>query len=293
MKTWIIRVLGFVISVTITFATVAQISSEQIEEWHHEAEQGIASAQYNLGVSYASGTGITQDWHEAVRWFRKAAEQGFAEAQNDLGVAYYDGIGIVQDQHKAVRWYRKAAEQGLADAQYNLGVAYNNIEDWYEAEQWFQKAADQGHKKASQGLKTIKNPAEKPKERLSGYQADDRAARVVGTTSGVATVLALLFGFLIGRLIGLLLRKIKNSLTRWTSYIGISFFIFLLTFPIVLLVMTVLQEYMDKAVLREYTGIREKISLIQYATKITVSVFGGYIAGLVYITRKISKKLHK
>ena len=49
------------------------------------AEQGLAMAQYNLGVMYAKGEGVTQDNEQAVAWYRKAAEQGEAIAQNNLG----------------------------------------------------------------------------------------------------------------------------------------------------------------------------------------------------------------
>ena len=40
------------------------------------AEQGHASAQYNLGIMYEKGQGVPQDYAEAVKLFRKAAEQG-------------------------------------------------------------------------------------------------------------------------------------------------------------------------------------------------------------------------
>jgi TPR repeat protein len=35
-----------------------------------------ANAQFFLGVMYASGQGVPQDYNEAVKWFIKAAEQG-------------------------------------------------------------------------------------------------------------------------------------------------------------------------------------------------------------------------
>ena len=81
------------------------------------AEQGDASAQYNLGGCYKRGQGVTKDEAEAARWYRKAAEQGDAIAQHKLGVCYERGQGVAKDQSKAVRWYRKAAEQGNASAQ--------------------------------------------------------------------------------------------------------------------------------------------------------------------------------
>ena len=45
------------------------------------AEQGVAEAQFNLGMMYDSGQGVRQDYAEAFRWYRKAADQGYTEAQ--------------------------------------------------------------------------------------------------------------------------------------------------------------------------------------------------------------------
>ena len=70
-------------------------------------------------MAYAKGQGVTQDVVEAVRWYRKAAEQGHATAQYNLGAMYGKGQGVTQDAVEAVRWCRKAAEQGHATAQYN------------------------------------------------------------------------------------------------------------------------------------------------------------------------------
>ena len=88
------------------------------------AEQGVAEAQFNLGLMYYNGQGVRQDYAEAVRWYRQAAEQGNAEAQNNLGTMYAIGQGVRQDYAEAVRWYRKAAEQGVAETQNNLGAMY-------------------------------------------------------------------------------------------------------------------------------------------------------------------------
>ena len=67
---------------------------------------------------------MTQDYSEAVKWFRKAADRSDALSQRDLGIAYYNGHGVPQDFAEAVKWYRRAAEQGNAQAQDNLGSCY-------------------------------------------------------------------------------------------------------------------------------------------------------------------------
>ena len=52
----------------------------------------------------------------AVKWYRLAVEQGLASAQADLGSMYATGEGVPQDDGEAVKWYRLATEQGNASA---------------------------------------------------------------------------------------------------------------------------------------------------------------------------------
>jgi uncharacterized protein len=84
--------------------------------WYRKAaDQGIANAQYNLGVFYANGHGVPQDYVEAVKWYRKAADQGFAMAETNLGVMYALGHGVPQDFVLAYMWFNLAAAQGTAN----------------------------------------------------------------------------------------------------------------------------------------------------------------------------------
>ena len=74
------------------------------------ADQGLASAQSNLGLMYANG-GVPQDDAEAVRWYRLAADQGFANAQYELGIKYDEGQGVPQDYVQAHMWFNLAASR--------------------------------------------------------------------------------------------------------------------------------------------------------------------------------------
>jgi len=116
------------------------------------AEQGEENAQYDLGRLYYQGKGVTQDYSQALSWYRKAAEQGNAKAQYGVGYMYYSGLGETQDYAQAFTWYRKAAEQGNAKAQYDLAFMYHEgkgvSRDLAEALNWCRKAADQGDVKA-------------------------------------------------------------------------------------------------------------------------------------------------
>ena len=59
--------------------TVCADDASDFRETLQLAEQGDATAQFNLGTMYDSGRGVRQDYAEAFRWYRKVAEQGVAE----------------------------------------------------------------------------------------------------------------------------------------------------------------------------------------------------------------------
>ena len=125
--------------------------------WYRKAaEQGYAVAQSRLGFMYYFGLGVSKDYVQAEAWFRKAADQGHADAQFHLGVLYDLGQGVPQDDEQDAVWTRRAAEQGHAEAQYNLGIMYRNgqgvPQDYAQAEYWYRKAAEQGHSGAQQNL---------------------------------------------------------------------------------------------------------------------------------------------
>ena len=48
------------------------------------AKNGDPPAQYDVGVAYANGFGVTADDNEAMRWFLAAAEQGVPAAETAL-----------------------------------------------------------------------------------------------------------------------------------------------------------------------------------------------------------------
>ena len=135
---------------------VAQDYAEALKWYRMAAEQGLARAQCNLGVLYDQGRGTAQNYAEAMQWFRKAAEQGNATAQYNLGIMYYSGHGAPQNHAEAMKWFRLAAEQGMALAQCNLGVMYDHgqgvAQNYAEAMKWFRKAADQGNAVAQYNL---------------------------------------------------------------------------------------------------------------------------------------------
>ena len=76
------------------------------------AAKGVPKAQAILGLMYSYGEGVSVDYSEAAKWYRKAAEQDYGVAQYNLGVLYAEGKGVPQDTEEAVRWLTRAANGG-------------------------------------------------------------------------------------------------------------------------------------------------------------------------------------
>jgi TPR repeat protein len=67
-------------------------------------DQGNALAQYDLGVMYADGRGVRQDYATAATWFRKSADRGVTKAQYNLAVQYAKGQGVPTNPVQAYKW---------------------------------------------------------------------------------------------------------------------------------------------------------------------------------------------
>lgn len=112
-------------------------------KWYRlAADQGVAASQYSLGLLFdtqglpqgvpqlvndalkAASVDMTQDYVEALKWYRLAADQGYGPAQGSLGLMYAKGQGVPQDEREAVKWFRLAAEKRNFEAAFNLAICY-------------------------------------------------------------------------------------------------------------------------------------------------------------------------
>lgn len=206
------RTLGAA-AVTACLATGSAQAADAVADTRAAAEQGDATAQFALGVMYATGLGVPNDFVEAAKWYRLAAvqgmaclatasahagevddvralaEQGDAQAQFNLGVMYAKGDGVAQDHVEAVEWYRRAAEQGDASGQSSLGYKYDKglgmLQDHAEAVKWYRRAAEQGDAEAQfyLGLKYLSGEGV-PKDYVRAHMWSNLAA-AQGTEAGV------------------------------------------------------------------------------------------------------------
>jgi TPR repeat protein len=95
----------------------SDVSAEELQTLHTQAGQGNAKAQYFLGMMYAHGRGVPQDYTTARGWYEKAAAQGYAMAQYNLGALYFYGQGVPQNDVKTYMLWSLAAGRFVGDLQ--------------------------------------------------------------------------------------------------------------------------------------------------------------------------------
>jgi TPR repeat protein len=68
------------------------------------ASRGDAAAQYSVGMRYATGEGVGQDYHQAAGWFLKSANNGDFRAAAKMATCFWSGKGAPRDYSKAYFW---------------------------------------------------------------------------------------------------------------------------------------------------------------------------------------------
>jgi hypothetical protein len=113
-----------------------------IHDLQIHADAGDAVAEYRLGMRYATGEDVKQDYGEAMRWFLRAADQGNVHAQATVAVWSMAGRGTPQDYGQADYWALLAQAGGdesgraivLNSAPYlspaQTAAAQKRAEDW-------------------------------------------------------------------------------------------------------------------------------------------------------------------
>jgi TPR repeat protein len=122
---------------------------EAITVWRKAADKGSTSAMVELGVLYATGSGVAKDETKARKIFERAAEAGNARGVTNLAALSAQSGGAPADPAKARALLAKAAEGNSAEAQYQLGLmlaeGVGGAKDEAVARGLFEKAAAQNH----------------------------------------------------------------------------------------------------------------------------------------------------
>jgi TPR repeat protein len=95
---------------------------------------------------YEIGRGVSLDYAEALKWYRRAAEQGWAPAHANLGLAYLGGVGVPANLIEGDKWLRIAVQLSSGDEQArydDLREALEKkmstedvVEAWQRAREW-------------------------------------------------------------------------------------------------------------------------------------------------------------
>lgn len=109
-------------------------------KWRGVAQSGNREAQSLLGIMYAFGQGVPQDYPQAIQWLRMAAAQGENKAQFKLASMYANGQGFKRDHQRAVMWFLIAAQSGNAKAEKEMTRSKAELSDteFATANRWAQ-----------------------------------------------------------------------------------------------------------------------------------------------------------
>ena len=81
------------------------------------ARSGNADAEELIGVMYALGLGVEQDYERAFEWYLRSSMKGHPGAQSGVGWYYEVGLGLpAPDLVRAYMWYTLSAIGGDPDA---------------------------------------------------------------------------------------------------------------------------------------------------------------------------------
>jgi len=124
----------------------------------HPGDPIGAEEQFRMGLKFADGQEVNQDYAQAGHWYTQAAEQNHRLAQYHLAMLYANGQGVRQDRAISLQWLSRAANQGLALAQCRLGAEQHfacraagtsaTSEARIEALKWLKLSAAQGSRDA-------------------------------------------------------------------------------------------------------------------------------------------------
>ncbi len=86
------------------------------------AHEGEADAQFQLGLAFLLGDGVSKSNEKAFYYYKLSAEQNLAEGQFELAECYADGIGVKKSEESAKYYYKLSSDQGFAFAQFHFGL---------------------------------------------------------------------------------------------------------------------------------------------------------------------------
>jgi enhanced entry protein EnhC len=142
--------LGFI------YETVDKSYGQALQAYQKALPSFKFKSNYNVGLIYQYGKGMSMDTKAAELSFTKAMNAGSKRALIALGDLYLYKSNSKENQQQALKWFEKAAKFGQADAFYRLGLLYETgigtDVNYPLALSYYQKAANQGDVRAEKAL---------------------------------------------------------------------------------------------------------------------------------------------
>lgn len=122
----------------------------EAEKWYKKAaQQDDNKAKFRLGRIYVENNDMGYDTKNGIKLIEKAAQDGDCEARDYLGDCYHYGLFVKKDINKAWNFY---TQSGIANSLIELGLIYQRGEKMVPndaaAIPYFEAAADQGDSRA-------------------------------------------------------------------------------------------------------------------------------------------------
>ena len=148
-----------------------------------------AEEDYSLGIAYADGRGVPQDYCKAQEHYEKAVQAGHMQAHTHLAVLLLQGLCKAPDTERARTLLETAAKANDAIAQFALGSMYRTGQgvprDLRQAAHWYDLSAKNRYLPAltNHALLLVEDgyPDKDPKKAFEMLQVADKAGDVVAT----------------------------------------------------------------------------------------------------------------
>ena len=126
-------------------AMAAQYAHMDVADLQKAAKAGQPAAQFYLAAHLQAGTGgVSKDLKQSFTWFKAAADQGISSAQLNVGRMYADGMGVSKSETSARQYFEKAASHGDNRASFNLAVMEEQKKNYMGAYQWYELSTRDG-----------------------------------------------------------------------------------------------------------------------------------------------------
>jgi len=97
---------------------------KQSLKWYKRCVDSYTYCSFYMGLAFANGYSVPQDYKNAIHWYSKSAKDGNKDSARNLAWLYETGKGTNIDYKSAFYWMSKAASSGWTTPTVELGRYY-------------------------------------------------------------------------------------------------------------------------------------------------------------------------